>query len=88
MGLTAVAHHLLAVGQRSGAHLNPAVTLAFWRLGKVEGWDALFYVLAQFVGGWLGVVLAPRSGRSVLSDPTVNFVATLPGEGGNRGWRS
>ena len=25
---------------------NPAVTLTFWRLGKVASWDALFYAYA------------------------------------------
>src|SRR5262245_24900971 len=49
MGLTAVAIVYSPFGQRSGAHLNPALTLTFWRLGKVKPWDAAFYVAAQFV---------------------------------------
>jgi aquaporin Z len=36
-------------GKRSGAHMNPAITLAFFRLKKVHPWDALFYVIAQIV---------------------------------------
>jgi aquaporin Z len=40
MALTAVAIIYSPWGRRSGAHLNPAVTLTFWRLGKVAGWDA------------------------------------------------
>ncbi len=51
MGLTAVAIVYSPWGQQSGAHLNPAVTLTFFRLGKVAPWDAVFYVLAQFAGG-------------------------------------
>ena len=35
MGLTAVGLIYSPWGQRSGAHLNPSVTLTFWRLGKV-----------------------------------------------------
>ena len=31
------------------------MTLAFWRLGKVKGWDAFFYIIAQFLGGIAGV---------------------------------
>src|SRR5688572_8710925 len=41
-------------GKQSGAHLNPAVTLAFLRAGKVAPWDAFFYIIAQFVGGVAG----------------------------------
>src|SRR5262245_8113259 len=51
MVLTAVAIIYSRWGQRSGAHLNPAVTLTYWRLGKVKAWDAVFYIVAQFVGG-------------------------------------
>ena len=32
-------------GKRSGAHMNPAITIAFLRLEKIHPWDALFYVL-------------------------------------------
>ena len=59
MGATAVATIYSRWGQRSGAHLNPAVTLTFWRLGKVQGRDAAFYVAAQFAGAVVGVGLAP-----------------------------
>lgn len=45
-------------GRRSGTHLNPAMTLAFFRLRKVGRWDLLFYVLAQFAGGAAGIAAA------------------------------
>src|SRR5574342_250979 len=48
MGLTAVVIIYSPWGMQSGAHLNPAVTLSFLRLGKVAIWDGVFYVLAQF----------------------------------------
>ena len=54
MALTAVSIIYSPWGKRSGAHLNPSVTLTFFRLGKVAPWDALFYVAAQFVGGLVG----------------------------------
>src|SRR5678815_4623405 len=40
-GATAVVYSPL--GQISGGHINPAVTLAFWRLGKVSTRDAVIY---------------------------------------------
>src|SRR5207249_7554763 len=57
MGLTATALIYSPWGQRSGAHLNPAVTLTFFRLGKIAGWDAVFYVIAQAAGGVSGIVV-------------------------------
>ena len=41
MALTAATIVYSPWGRRSGAHLNPIVTLTFWRLGKVAGWDAV-----------------------------------------------
>jgi len=82
MGLTAVAIVYSRWGQRSGAHLNPAVTLTFWRLGKVKAWDALLYVAAQFVGAIVGVGLAVAVLGPRLADPAVSYAATVPGTGG------
>jgi aquaporin Z len=79
MGLTAIVLIYSPWGQQSGAHFNPAVTLTFWRLGKIKTADALFYVAFQFVGGVSGVWLAAIILQSNLSHPTVNYVATLPG---------
>src|SRR5262249_45187459 len=83
MGCTAIAIVFSPLGKRSGAHFNPAVTLSFWRLGKVEGWDAFFYIIAQFVGGIIGVTLVALFWRAMLADSTVNYVATLPGPQGS-----
>jgi aquaporin Z len=82
MGLTAVAIVYSRWGQRSGAHLNPAVTLTFWRLGRVKAWDAAFYVAAQFGGAIIGVGLAATVLGSRLADPAVSYAATIPGAGG------
>src|ERR1051326_3913307 len=58
MGFTAVAIICSPFGKRSGAHMNPALTLTFWSLGKIAPWDALFYVIAHFVGGVAGVMIS------------------------------
>jgi aquaporin Z len=82
MGLTAVVLIFSPLGKRSGAHMNPAVTLTFLRLGKVKPWDAMFYVIAQFVGGTAGIVLAAVLIRGVIQDPSVNYIVTAPGPQG------
>src|SRR2546428_12452826 len=55
MGLTAVCIVYSPWGRRSGAHINPCLTITFFRLGKIAPIDALFYVLAQFLGAAAGV---------------------------------
>ena len=82
MGLTAMAITYSPWGKQSGAHINPAVTFTFFRLGKIQGWDALFYVVAQFIGGLLGVLLAALVLKDAVTDPTVNYIVTIPGPGG------
>lgn len=79
MGLTAVGLIYSPWGRRSGAHLNPAVTLTFWRLGKVAGWDAFFYTVAQCAGGLAGVVLAFAVLGEAFAAPPVSYVTTTPG---------
>ena len=55
-------------GRRSGSHLNPAITLAYLRLGKVGRWDGVFYIASQLAGSFAAVLLL-RSG--VLLPPTM-----------------
>jgi aquaporin Z len=79
MGATAVAIIYSPIGRRSGAHFNPAVTLTFWMLGKVETRDAIFYMAAQFAGGMLGVVAAEALIGPAVRHASVNYVVTVPG---------
>src|SRR3990172_4524397 len=79
MGATAIAIIYSPWGKRSGAHFNPAVTWTFYRLGKIEGWDAVFYILSQFAGGVLGVLVAVLALGPLVSHPSINYVATVPG---------
>jgi aquaporin Z len=82
MGLTAVGIISSPWGQRSGAHMNPSVTFTFLALGKVAPWDALFYVLFQFVGGVVGVLVASVLIGPPLQHSAINYVVTVPGPGG------
>lgn len=82
MGLTAIGIVYSPWGKQSGAHLNPAVTLTFFRLGKIQGVDACCYVLAQCMGGVLGLAAAAGLIGMAIEHPAVNYVATVPGIGG------
>lgn len=82
MGLTSIAIVYSPWGKQSGAHINPSVTLTFFRLGKIAKWDALFYALAQFGGASLGVALVALFFGPVVSAPAVRYVVTVPGEHG------
>jgi aquaporin Z len=62
--------------------MNPAVTFTFWRLGKIEPWDAIFYLFSQFAGGIAGVLVARSFLRSWVAHPDVNFAVTTPGRYG------
>lgn len=79
MGLTAIALIYSPWGKQSGAHLNPSVTLTFFRLRKIEPWDAGFYVVAQFIGGTLGVLFSGFVWGPAVAEQNVRYAATLPG---------
>ena len=82
MGLTAIGLIYSPVGQRSGAHMNPAVTATYFWLGKITPADAIGYILAQFLGGLLGLSVAVHALGGWPADPSVHFVATVPGPAG------
>ncbi len=48
------------LGRLSGAHLNPAVSVGFWMLGKMHGRDMAGYVLSQMAGGLVGAFAGSR----------------------------
>ena len=62
--------------------MNPSTTLMFLRLGKIETWDAIFYMCFQFIGGLAGVMLSFAILGSILRHPSVNFAVTQPGSAG------
>ena len=49
---------ILMFGPISGAHFNPAVTIAFLLKGEINAKDSLFYIMIQIVGAVVGVLAA------------------------------
>ena len=45
----------------------------------MKNWDAVFYIIAQFIGAIAGVFAVTLFAREAVSHPTVNYAATLPG---------
>ena len=54
----ALAVLIAILGSTSGAHFNPAVTVAFWRRRKLDAGRAVGYFVAQVVGATAGVAVA------------------------------
>jgi glycerol uptake facilitator-like aquaporin len=82
MGLTAIALIYSPWGQRSGAHINPSVTLTYYRLGKIHVGDAVLYIFSQFVGGIAGVMIAAHLLGTSVAHSAVHYAATYPGQYG------
>jgi aquaporin Z len=65
-------------GRRSGAHINPAVTWAFFRLGKISFADSVLYTIAQFAGAIVGAQIMRLALGNYFSEPPINYVVTVP----------
>ena len=63
------------IGKISGAHINPAMTFAFWLQGKLQWRDASCYVVAQLVGAACGAALLLAWGNVGASD---GWAASVP----------
>lgn len=82
MGLTAILIIKSPWGKRSGAHFNPAITVTFYRLGKIGPYDAIFYIAAHFAGAIGGVGIAALLLGPRVALPQVQYAVTVPGLGG------
>ena len=82
MAATALAIIYSPWGKQSGAHMNPAISLTYLRLKKLQPADALFYAIAQFFGGVAGVVISSLCLGMAVSDRAVKFAVTQPGPAG------
>ena len=83
MGITAVLLIYSRWGKRSGAHMNPAVTLTFFMLHRISFPDMFWYIIFQFAGGYLGVAIFKWFFFDFISNPMVSYVVTIPGAFGN-----
>jgi aquaporin Z len=85
MGSTVIGIVTTPWGKQSGGHFNPAITFTFYRLGKVQLWDALFYAAAQFAGATCGVAIAAYVLRGAPANSAVRYAVTVPGVYGSAG---
>lgn len=51
-----------SVGHVSGTHINPAVTIGVWSIGKIDNKNALMYIVAQFFGALVALGLLREFG--------------------------
>lgn len=70
----AVAIIVASAGHVSGAHVNPAVTLGFWSVGRFRGSEVIPYIIAQCVGAIVASFLL-----GWLLGSVGDYGATLPG---------
>jgi aquaporin Z len=66
------------IGKESGAHINPAVTMGFWMMRKLDLRAAVGYILAQLLGAWVFALPLLAWGSMGAS---VSYGATIPGQG-------
>lgn len=71
-----------AIGMKTGAHINPAVTWSFYRQGKIGGWDAIFYTAAQFAGAIVAPVLLLAAIGTPFKHAKVAYATSQPGPEG------
>ncbi len=65
-------------GGKSGAHLNPAVTWAYYSLKKIRLRHALLYTAAQFAGAIAGALLLKATLNTWFGHPAIDYGVTRP----------
>ena len=70
------------IGRLSGAHLNPAVTVAFWLQRHVHPVDLVGYVIAQVMGAVVGITAARLLWGQVVAAPVIHWGVVRS----DRGW--
>ena len=70
------------IGRLSGAHLNPAVTVAFWLQRRVHPVDLVGYVFAQVAGAIVGIAASRFVWGRVVAAPAIHWGVVHS----DRGW--
>ena len=73
-----IAFVIYLFGEKSGAHINPATTWSFFRLGKINLANAVFYTLAQFAGAIAAAHLLKATLGEWFAHPLVGYGVTKP----------
>jgi aquaporin Z len=82
MGCTALFIFYSPFTSPSGSQINPAVTITFLRLGRMCRYDAMFFIIFQFIGGTASTIVMQMLMGNILTGAPVNSVATVPGKYG------
>lgn len=76
----AIAGVIYALGRVSGAHINPAVTIALWATRRFPSGEVVPYILAQLIGASLGSLLfAASTGPDAVTVGGLGATAPFPG---------
>ena len=69
-----VALVIIGIGRWSGAHINPAVSIAFWYRGNLSTHDTIAHVLGQLVGALFAGFLLNGAGPTVRNTSWINLI--------------
>ncbi|HOT02737.1 MAG TPA: MIP/aquaporin family protein [Methanolinea sp.] len=77
-----IAAVIYSMGRVSGAHINPAVTIALWATKRFPAGEAGAYIAAQMIGGAIGSLLfAASAGMDAVTVGGLGATAPFPGIG-------
>ncbi|MDA8623322.1 aquaporin [Candidatus Poseidoniales archaeon] len=65
---------ILSLGRYSGAHINPAVSIAFWRRGDLSNKDTLSHIIGQLGGGALAGGVLSGAGPTLRDTSWFSFI--------------